>query len=1216
MQVAAERVCLECASPLNRCGHNYFSLRRTNETEWQISTFACACGHCAEHVEAVTSLAGGADGVVSDRRARNAQRHNTFMLDTIFGIDEPIFMQRSFVKSRVPVLLLRQMLLVDDRDLFEPTMPSMPLAGYDRKSVLPSIFCSFAKTLAFVQTRNGQVLVHDRVLRRVEEIEQRHRIDVPAEVLTNGRACSIMLAALLRIVVAYDMKHEVRTNTRHRFTLDPHVQYYEFQLQLFADTHLDLLVGADVRGAYTDEALCEPMSEQTAMPPEMLDSAAPLHEIVRRSVYERCYPHPLRASSAGELADMTNATLSADLWTKASDNTRSLVSELIHNIESKTANHRCGGRNFSKMICEMFGYNLPARTFITNILEIHSLGNYPGVVFRPGVRARLAVRRSYSLDELQSEPWCAWCHYGETAPCPHPGCTTSKRQKLHRSHICQACQQFAKIQTKLYAAVREFNVYTISCHLIVDRMMRIDSEWMAYTNVVGLAADESRKFTDQMYASRNVTPAELVAKQTLQMQAIELAQQCNKSVQRLRKDYMFAELMCRMCNHARTKIICETWSGPQMPEDFLMAPRVRNYRPFEDKRLANMNACFAKLDNLGGRVWCDVFTLEYVDAVAQVMLNQTNDLVVSLLHLIGVSPGCYAAVQDLHRNSELRNMPDNSFKAACIELHSLFPVDFHVIHYLLRRICHHDQFRVMQLDQRVAIAQIKALRERHKLLPWQPLPPVDRLYFCEGDWRVYADVVEPLTSELVQKAIDDYDGDALCVTNAPFGTGPKGALYSYKTGKLHCTRPPSSSIAKKFERDGLMSDSEFFGEPGLRPTEADKRTAKSIRVAQQTHRECSAPLKFVSMIGKIVRIGSHLYTLCTTCGSLFVATSASMSNCGFTCGRHVQLSDPNCYTSLREVVTRHTHEVRVSTNASHKKNVVEPLVGEFTTSVRGEDKTHVSMRRELVPLCAPSNVRPKATPLEKMFCIGTPCFTEDKFRSNVDLLAWAAQLGNNTKPMRVISRIFGGDHAGVDVKAEASLTQQLESANNNLDALKRERRCVEVKSGAEWDESCKEMIEAYRVRDDIESKIRQADHVIEAATAALEAADSAKLAEKEGGLSLAEAARISEESIASGRCLRRVAIICAFCYARCERNGCFTRISVIDLDGQFVEPLWNKKIETRGRLELWLCDRDFNRVSYFLRERPLVMADDLWRELVEMNKRALERRLTTNHGKK
>jgi len=1254
-QLSLERVCLDCASPFNRCGHAYYSLRRAaapGKNNWCITTHPCTCGSCALYANT-----GAGD---ADRRARLEARHDTTQLDAALGVDEPLMFQTTFVENRVPVLLLRRMLLSDRARGVFATMSAMPLVGYHRNKVLPQILCSFERTLGFVRTLAGAELVQNRVIERREELESEYSIDVPEALVSNGRACSIFAAALLRVVVASDLKRAVRTTARYGFTSDAHVQYYEFQLQLFIDTHLDLLLAADLDGAYSDVALCMPLSAKTAMTADAFGNAsAGVPEVLRRSAYARAYPHPLRAPMAGQLADMTNAMFDADFFTKTSDNTLSKVSELVHNILSKTGNHRCGGRNFAKMLCEMWGYNSPSLTFVLNILEVHSLGNYPGVVYRPGVRARLAIRRSYSMDEMASEAWCAWCHYATPSICPQPGCDNcnhKKPPKQHKKHICAKCNEFAQIQPKLYAAMREYSVYMVRCEMLIDYIMRVDSEWSAYAGVVALAADQSRLHLQEMYAHRHIAASrDLAAELRAAMRDIELVQHCNKSVQRLRKDYKFAELMCRMCNHAHTQnVVAQTWSGLQAPEDFLEAPLRRNGELYTDERLQRMNACFAPLPHLGNRRWCDVFTLEQLDAVAQVMLHKAGDLVVSMLHLVGVSPDCHRAVCDLYVNSELRNMPDNSFKMACIELYKLFPVDFHIISYLLRRIVHHDLFRTMVLDDRAAVAQVRALRVRHKIVPWDALPPaVSRLYFCSGDFRVYADIIEPLNDALVQLAVDKHDGDAVAVTNAPFGSGPKGALYSHVTHKLHCTRPSSSSIAKKFERDGLMTSSEFFGDSEETATDTDKKTAKSIRVAQNTHRACSAPLKYVDLIGKLVRIGSHVYTRCVQCAGVFMVQNNSITNAGFTCARHLQIGDATCYTHLQEFVTRHTHEIRAtsstaSTGAFADGGQIVPLVERFTTlDAKGDEQTHVRVNGQLQILCAPSHVKPKSSPLDKMFCIGTPCFAEDKFKSNVELLSWAAQLGEETMSTRVIARRFGAvaqdelaASSAILSKAAKTLSSTLSTAGSGgkdqiivnstvgageeeadgmaaseeLELLEAEKLQLNARRALFTDEGYADQLAAIEARfAEVREKIAEVSRIADAAAAAVEAAETT---ENSAGLLLADAERMSNEAIDSGAVLQRVAITCAFCYTRCERHGVFTRVNVLDVDNLFVEPLWQRKITTRGRIDIWLCRTDFARVERFLRSNTLVMASDLWDALVEMKRRMFVRRTAFQHGKK
>lgn len=1169
------------------------------------------------------SIVGSSSGAVIDRRARIAERHNTEMLDHILGVDEPVSTQMHHVPNRVPVLLLRLMLLravdsVDERVLHEPSMPDVPLAGYCRDAVLPNIFCSFSNTIAYMNCREARSLFERQVLKRREQLEKRYSLDISDEIVHNTNACLIMAAALLRIVVASDMKHEVRTNSRYNYTRNEAVQNYEFQLQLFIDTHLDLLLSADVRGSYTDTAICEPMSVSVTMPPEALASNSPVHDILRRSIFERSYPHPLRAPSAYELPDMTNSILGSDLWTKASDNTRSKVSELIHNMLSKTQNHRCAGRNIAKMVCEMWGYNQPTLVFINNILELHSLGNYPGVVYRPNIRARKATRRAYSLDKLTPEPWCAWCHYADTYPCPQPGCENKnmkERIKNHKNHVCAMCRQFEKIESKLSVAVREYFVFTVRHNFVIDNIMRIDNEWSAYANVIGLAANESRTFVERMYGSSKALSAQaLTAVQAEQTQAIELVLQCNKFMQRLRKDYKFAELMLRMCDHAHTHVVCQTWSGLQRPEDFLMAPIVTQNKPYENERLSRLNTCFAELPHLNNRRWCDVFTLRDLDMVAQMMLYHAGDIIVSLLHMVGVSTACLEVVTTLYIHSEWRNMPDNSFKSACIELYNNYPVDFHIIHYLLSRICHHDQFKIMTIDDRCAVAQVKALRQRHCLMPFQELPPnVDWLYFCDGEWRTYGDIVEPLTEELVQKAVDDFNGDALAVTNAPFGVGPKGALYSHSSKKLHCTRPSSSSIAKKLDRDGFLEKGELFGETEKKATTEDKKTAKSIRVALRAIRDCSKPLKYVPMIGRLVRIGSRVYARCTVCASPFVVSPSSMSSNGFVCGRHVQILEVDRYMELRQFVNRHNTELRVTARSPDDTNDVFPLIGKFSTIERNVVKTHTCISRIPNILFAPAKVKPKSPFIDKMYCIGTPCFADTKFRSNGELLAWAVRAGSNLLTTRIISRRFGQKNVETDSLADTLNRMQ----NDLLVTEKAIESLLQEKQSSDRDDKLERLYELKKQKservDDAKSKLDDSVRIAEAAAAAAEAAEAAECKE---GLTLEQAHRMSNEAISSGACLQRVAILCAFCYKRCDKHSAFTRMNVIDLEGAFVEPLWQRKIPGGGRIDVWLCENDFEKIERFARSRPQILASELWDELTEMKRRAFARRLTFQQTKK
>lgn len=75
-------------------------------------------------------------------------------------------------------------------------------------------------------------------------------------------------------------------------------------------------------------------------------------------------------------------------------------------------------------------------------------------------------------------------------------------------------------------------------------------------------------------------------------------------------------------------------------------------------------------------------------------------------------------------------------------------------------------------------------------------------------------------------------------------------------------------------------------------------------------------------------------------------------------------------------------------------------------------------------------------------------------------------------------------------------------------------------------------------------------------------------------------------------------------------------MNVIDLEGAFVEPLWQRKIPGGGRIDVWLCENDFEKIERFARSRPQILASELWDELTEMKRRAFARRLTFQQTKK
>ena len=1187
MLADGDHVCLKCASPFDSsCGFWNFALNEDDDTgRIVVNTLPCMCADCDERSGGLSNGGAGVD-VVADRRARIVQRHNTQQLDSMLGVDEPLSTQCNFEPNRVPVLLLRRMLL--QTPTIEPTMASerAPLVGYDRDSELPQIFCSFARTCVYVRTARGRALVRRRVLQRSAELADKYQLFVPDRVANEPHLCTMMCAALLRVTAAYDLMDAVILDNRCRYDSDPYAQWYVLQLQLFADTHMDMHLNCDVFGQYTDAALEAPLYKQVSLG-EDVGSLDIVHEILGQSLLSRCYPHPLRAVCAGETADATGALAAGDIWTKVSPNRADAVSLFMHIFLTKSSNHPCMVRNLSKILCETFYTHKMMLRFVANLLELHKLGNYMAPCFRPRWRARLAVRRSHHMDRLKMAKWCAWCHKTVRVECPMPGCDgkrpAKKNANHNENHLCGLCNHFKKLATQLYVACKEYYIFVVRCQYVVESMQHLYNQWSAYVDVMKVASNDSRRFFDSIYVRDAPMNADSMNSTLLCMSnALLMTIQCNKTVQRLSKDYRLSDLLLRVANHAQGTVLCKQWTGPQRPEDYLMAPVWRDDVPYAEKQLTRMNVGFERLAHLGDRRWCDVYTLEHVGALAQ-LNSEMGDIVTQTLPLIGISPEFHQIIMDMQCNSQLRSMPDNFMntvfsgnpkkpetvvKALC----NRFPVDFHVLHYFLQCMHSHNSIYSNNLDCSTAVAQARALRARYKLMPWQPIPhDLDSVFVCRAESTLYAQIVTGIKQPFIHKVLEDNEeGDALCFrpdgekSEKPFALGVSNALYCHSTGLLYCSKDLASTISRKYRKDGYFDDSEFFGD-----TRQELFTAKSIRIARETARGCQAPLERVPLLGRAVRIGKLVYTLCVVCAAPCHFSNETMSSNGPTCGRHVQFAESNCYSDLQYMANRFLQQVREASDA--KSLHLFPI--------------------EIPILCAPPHVKHNSAARDKMYCVGTPMFAENAFQTVNNIIEWDGG-GRNKAPTKAALREFAADGtvAGTPPRRgrkPAAAKQAAEAAAVVEEAFEEAKMKPRNLFGSAPDEDASAPAEQCCAP---EPEITLDDKT-----------DYRMSTEFLDGL--------QRHGLEDGVCAQQVAIQCVFCYERCQRKERYVRVTIIDQHGALKESLSGRPIGVRGPVDVWLCYHCFAKSYRHFSKVNIMLAHDLHNILFEEVKRSRMRRL-------
>lgn len=576
--------------------------------------------------------------------------------------------------------------------------------------------------------------------------------------------------------------------------------------------------------------------------------------------------------------------------------------------------HNCLLREFDVMLCRELG-NFPIFIrFMMNLLEVFQLGAYPGPRFRPPWRTKKLVRKTHHYDRFTVQEWCPRCNADVQVACPKcHGRTPTAKDQVHQTHLCDVCSFVCSVKLEIFLAAKEFFVYQIRCQRAVEALLLEESGWRPHTDFVHMACDDARQILSTPCRNKDVRAHDLRKASAEALRHLELMHDCGKMAnRRLYKSFALYELFLSKMNRV-SGAHCEIprWTGCQQPGDFLLAPLHRYaLEPHvkEHPELADLLQCDRPLEHLDGSRWCDVYELSQVDALAQ-FCGHLGDAIISMLPMVGVSPGAMEILEQLHFNSDERDMPDNATQKVIKDLYFRYPVDFHVVHHFFRSIKLYQQVNVRALDAKTAQRQAAALRLRHHVPPECELPEgIEDVFFCRHCKILYSAVVEPPQNASLRQRRAVYeqaverDGDFIALTKAPSARGVPLAFYDTDKGCLMCSRDADSSNTKKFSRTGLMDEPMWL---------EDKKRATSIREARQDARPCRVePLEKVSLIGKTLELGGNVYTRCVVCASVCHFSNSTMCDLGPTCGRHFRLRQNGLFTNLRQCVTPSTQQVR------------------------------------------------------------------------------------------------------------------------------------------------------------------------------------------------------------------------------------------------------------------------------------------------------------------
>jgi hypothetical protein len=1304
---------LQCASPLNvNCGFSNCSLTHDTQGNWHLELMHCECEACEQYC---TEFVGDADLQSGYVRQRLLDRHDTRRLDDMLGVDEPASVIAERVPNLVPVLQLRYLLLIADSSLLANHImrhndPLLLSPEIDAVTMFEFVFCSFSRTVLFVKTDHGRRALKSLVLDVAEQLDTLFQISVPVDVAQHPEQHTYFCALLLRVVIAYRLMHALMRDCRHEYKTNETVQHLVLMLQLFADTHLDLHLYADAMGGmYSDEALDTPMGSTMFGHAGATDV---MSECVFFSPLQRCYPHPLRAVYAGELIDLSCSLSQANIWSSTRSGWASKTSSLLHMLLVKATNKKCMVREFASMMSAEIGRQTSLMVVLLNVLECTLLGAYPGARRRPLWRSRLCTRRSHHWDRFALHTWCAGCHKETRAACPMcPGGTvpTSASTGEHKNHLCPMCAYVKANKHLIFFAIKEFYVFTVRKSGAINCFLEQESGWIEHRTTLLRSLDDARMIVSEIFETRcadrlnEATVREALAQATKHM---ALLHDCNKpTMMHQSKSLLFWEvLLGKVSRHHALKVVEKFWTGPQEPQDFLLAPATPERRAmpenggngslppaktagpdpadssgeddydeekqqefFSGRHVADrvhdfalpmadgppqFRECDEPLPHLGGKRWCEMFTLADVDLLARFCVRQFGDIMPSLLWHVGMSPQAVEHLQLMMHNSKVREMPDNQLMQQCEELRGGKPfhaTEFHLLHYFLRRMSREFSVSTWALDLDQALAQAQALRRRHRIMPWEQLPEsATHVYVCRDSCeRVFADIIEAADFSERDDALR-VDGTALPLRKKIIAArGVTAAYYDHERQAAMCPRDIDSSMCRDLRKKGNQRTMWMPQGSTREQTKENKRTANSIRESLQSVRAChNQPLERISLLGRVLRVGSRAVALCVRCGSVCYWQESCMTTDGITCGREVRFAPRSRFTELKQFVTPATQQVRTHlatqygsavidlretlTCAPRATNTLADIFTRTRTPVfndhRAYDRLSLMQARLQLPAASPPPLAIEgATAPKKRKSAPTPT---PPVASDMSLLLEnlnAADPSDQQQQPVVAATVRNRKRARAsdiidDVEGPATMmAEKHRQRPSNYDeaewsALSDEEKFFAWQTAGQDYRSALLFVRANNTADREQQLQRieagwaktceqwRAEHFYEKEMESLRCCDIVARQNARRRTSLHVSALSSSQLdemrrflIGLGALPVRYEICCAFCRSVCDPKGQYRALWVMNIDRLLVDPRTNVPLQELGLVRIFLCPLCFKTIAYnLLRSHPMPLASDVF----------------------
>ena len=239
--------------------------------------------------------------------------------------------------------------------------------------------------------------------------------------------------------------------------------------------------------------------------------------------------------------------------------------------------------------------------------------------------------------------------------------------------------------------------------------------------------------------------------------------------------------------------------------------------------------------------------------------------------MFGMSQKGYSMLKSLIYDYTFNDMADSAILNCVVKIYKTKAHDFYILHtFFLKLFDFYDSVEYV-LPKQYADNQIKALRAKYRIHPWEDLPEyTGKFYYCEicKEWAHCT--VTQITPEAARGV---------------YAIGTENCLFDVSKQRLVCGNQPASVSIKRLKENG-----EYFEK-----TTESLKDAKIIRKYKTTEKCSDTPLASVNMIGRVKCLDGKLWALCQICASLTHFTPHNFGNLGFTCGCHDRLREEFVY---------------------------------------------------------------------------------------------------------------------------------------------------------------------------------------------------------------------------------------------------------------------------------------------------------------------------------